>query len=296
MNQLAARLVVHQAGEPSRVYLFEDERPRFIGRLPGSDITIDHPSISREHAELVVEATGWVLRDLNSKNGIKIEGERVSRCALTGHCWIAIGDVFCEFEPIRTSEIERQRFLERTRRHTSAAWHARISVSQNVEALLSDVLQGMISLAECQRGCLLMGDAFAGLKVVVTHTPADDGGRKSVIEWSRSAVERCLRERRSVFLSPHADHAWLRAAASVVAQGLRALACIPLLSQDRLIGVAYVDTDLAARVFTQLDVELLEAFADQAALSLAFARIDSDIHAIEVQDIGSSSTTIRAPS
>jgi len=47
-----------------------------IGRAESSDVRIDHPSISRQHA-LVTVGPGITIRDLGSANGTRVRGERL---------------------------------------------------------------------------------------------------------------------------------------------------------------------------------------------------------------------------
>jgi GAF domain-containing protein len=94
---------------------------------------------------------------------------------------------------------------------------------------------------------------------------------------SRSAVERALLHRRPVFSSDQRDRAWLGAQASVVARGLRAIACLPLQHGGELLGVAYADSGDEAKEFTELDAELLGAFVDRASTALAIAMLDEQI-------------------
>jgi hypothetical protein len=48
-----------------------------IGRMPESHLVITDQSISRRHAEFVHDANGLHVRDLGSKLGTRIEGERI---------------------------------------------------------------------------------------------------------------------------------------------------------------------------------------------------------------------------
>ncbi|MBK9653987.1 MAG: FHA domain-containing protein [Rhodanobacteraceae bacterium] len=50
------------------------EREGVIGRDPAVEYSIDDPTVSRRHAELVRSADGWRLRDLGSANGTEING------------------------------------------------------------------------------------------------------------------------------------------------------------------------------------------------------------------------------
>ncbi|MGC9467550.1 MAG: FHA domain-containing protein [Anaerolineae bacterium] len=48
-----------------------------IGRDPASQITLDHPTVSRRHAEIVRQEGGHAIRDLGSVNGTFVNGQRV---------------------------------------------------------------------------------------------------------------------------------------------------------------------------------------------------------------------------
>jgi pSer/pThr/pTyr-binding forkhead associated (FHA) protein len=58
-----------------QVYSFDMKSSIRIGRSPENDIALpDDPSISRQHGEIVWENSHWILRDLDSQNGIFVEG------------------------------------------------------------------------------------------------------------------------------------------------------------------------------------------------------------------------------
>lgn len=48
-----------------------------VGRSRDCDVLIDDPNVSRRHAELAPSQGGWVVRDLGSTNGVKVNGARV---------------------------------------------------------------------------------------------------------------------------------------------------------------------------------------------------------------------------
>ncbi|MFI6679021.1 FHA domain-containing protein [Kribbella sp. NPDC050470] len=49
-----------------------------IGRAPDCDLILDHPEVSRHHAELLrMDELSYELRDLGSTNGTSVNGARV---------------------------------------------------------------------------------------------------------------------------------------------------------------------------------------------------------------------------
>jgi hypothetical protein len=53
-----------------------------VGRHEACDVVVGHPSVSRRHARLSFRDGHWVLRDLDSTNGTRVNGKRVVRCRL----------------------------------------------------------------------------------------------------------------------------------------------------------------------------------------------------------------------
>jgi pSer/pThr/pTyr-binding forkhead associated (FHA) protein len=48
-----------------------------VGRRSSCDIVLDFPNVSSQHCELAFINGFWQIRDLNSSNGIKVNGERL---------------------------------------------------------------------------------------------------------------------------------------------------------------------------------------------------------------------------
>jgi hypothetical protein len=57
----------------------DGSRAYWLGRAPGSDLRLTHPTVSRSHARLNAGPDGWVLTDLGSTNGTRVNGWVVAR-------------------------------------------------------------------------------------------------------------------------------------------------------------------------------------------------------------------------
>jgi pSer/pThr/pTyr-binding forkhead associated (FHA) protein len=66
-----ARLVVAGRDEPL------DAKGAVLGRSRDADVVLDDPNVSRHHAEVRPSGGSWIVRDLGSTNGIKVNGRRV---------------------------------------------------------------------------------------------------------------------------------------------------------------------------------------------------------------------------
>ena len=68
-----------------------ERRALLIGRSPGCDLVLEDPTVSRHHAELIRERDRWVLRDMGSTNGTRVNGWRVRRAVVAPGDVIALG-------------------------------------------------------------------------------------------------------------------------------------------------------------------------------------------------------------
>ena len=69
-----------------------------IGRSRDCDVTLDDPNVSRRHAELRNQGGTWVVADLGSTNGVKVNGRRVNDHPLTPGDEITLGLEHLTFE------------------------------------------------------------------------------------------------------------------------------------------------------------------------------------------------------
>jgi pSer/pThr/pTyr-binding forkhead associated (FHA) protein len=69
-----------------------------IGRSRDCDITLEDPNASRRHAELRNEDGRWVVTDLGSTNGIKVNGRRVGEAVLQPGDELTLGLARLHFE------------------------------------------------------------------------------------------------------------------------------------------------------------------------------------------------------
>lgn len=69
-----------------------------LGRDPESDIEIDDQKASREHAQVRPSPRGWIVEDLGSTNGTRVNGFRTSAQLLLDGDQLTIGDTQFTFD------------------------------------------------------------------------------------------------------------------------------------------------------------------------------------------------------
>lgn len=69
-----------------------------IGSAPDNDLVVDSPTVSRQHARMEFVGSGYVLRDLGSKNGTFVDGVRVMEAFLVAGARVRLGTAEMEFQ------------------------------------------------------------------------------------------------------------------------------------------------------------------------------------------------------
>jgi len=91
MDDEAPQLIVSFDGKISQEIRLDAERS-LLGRSDLSDIVIDDPLVSKQHALMVRDQNCVILIDLNSENGIYVNSIRVQRRVLRDNDIISLGD------------------------------------------------------------------------------------------------------------------------------------------------------------------------------------------------------------
>jgi hypothetical protein len=87
--------VPEKNAQPYRFQL--DRQVVTLGRGSDNDIAIDSGSVSVKHAEMRRVGGGYVLRDLGSTNGIKLDNQRGEEIQLLHGISLKLGDVIFDF-------------------------------------------------------------------------------------------------------------------------------------------------------------------------------------------------------
>ncbi len=106
------KLIVKLKNRPLKTYSFTGKQLT-VGRLQENDIVIDNLSVSRQHAVIISSSSGYLIRDLSSKNGTFLNGDRIDSAALKNGDSITIGKYQIAFQ-IPTGEESSQGGMDQT--------------------------------------------------------------------------------------------------------------------------------------------------------------------------------------
>ena len=97
----AVRLLIRTDGDTEVVHVLG--RKTTVGRTPDNDLQIDAKFISRNHAVILAGPNHTIIEDLNSTNGVAVNGKRISRHTLRDGDTVAIGKTSFRFA-VRSTE------------------------------------------------------------------------------------------------------------------------------------------------------------------------------------------------
>ena len=268
---MPARLTAYLPDRPAASCLLRTQQRVRVGRSAACEFTLDHASVSREHAELSWQGEHWRLQDLDSKNGSFVDSVRIASVQLNDHAWLRFGDVLCEFTSLSDQAADAALRRLAVRRANSLILLAGLEQQTALSDLLQETVRAAVELADCERGFLLLSSKGA-FDVVASHGLQPDALRGRQFRGSIGAVQRALDSRAAVVVNDVAADSELAARASVIDGGMCALVCLPLLAHGEVLGLLYADSRVAGTVITTMDLDLLRAFAERAALWIAARR------------------------
>ncbi len=281
------------------------DSPFLIGRTAeaGNHLPLDDARISRKCAALVYDGKVFRLEDRGQRSGVYVNGQKVSACALRDADTITFGvrdstqlifhdEQAAEALPELLSELDKASALDagaRDLRHLSLLLEATALLQSHlpVEQVLQAMLDRAITITDADRGVLLEGDSAGGLRPLLArqkgavHLPTE-----SVVP-SQTVIQQALKRGESVVqLDVNLAEDALREARSIVAQELRSVAAIPLLSVTELeasgstmlagpteiLGVLYLDSRRPA-AFSSIERQILHTLAIEAGSVLEKARL-----------------------
>jgi len=163
---------------------------------------------------------------------------------------------------------------------------ALITSTLELDQVLEEVMDTVIHLTGAERGYLMLRDRSTGELTMQTARNWDREDLKGTEAVFSSGVVRTAIEKKETFLTTNAmDDPRVQQNLSVLSNDLRSIVCVPLLVRDEVIGVLYADNRIGQGVFNPDNVNILAAFANQAAIAIknasTFGQVRTDLHRAE---------------
>jgi phosphoserine phosphatase RsbU/P len=293
----------------ARKYVRVTQTPFLIGRgaETGNHLQLTDRRISRNCAAIVVEANKYYLEDRGQRRGLYVNGEKVESRALNDGDVITFGLEDSYQMMFRTasgtSEESIPQLLTRIDHMTSsestggglkkldvllqatALLHSQLPL----DSVLAKMIDHAVAVTDADRGLLLETEEgrIESLRVRLARRSGAQRLPPESMTPSGTAIQLAIKQQSPVITEDLAQAEMnLQAAASIVAQGLRAVVVIPLYATSRassegsaanmrrgeFLGVLYLDSKRPT-AFSKLDRQIMDALAADAASILDNARL-----------------------
>jgi phosphoserine phosphatase RsbU/P len=147
-----------------------------------------------------------------------------------------------------------------------------INSTLEFDRALDNAIDAIMQVTKAQRGFLMIHNEDENLLQVLVARGIDGETIESE-GYSTTIVGKVVETREPLLTNNAQFDTRFNAGASIIMRGLRAILCAPMLVQDRLIGVVYVDTTMKTGAFRPQDTALLVAVSGLAARAIENARL-----------------------
>ncbi|MBI5537159.1 MAG: sigma 54-interacting transcriptional regulator [Deltaproteobacteria bacterium] len=156
----------------------------------------------------------------------------------------------------------------------------RINSSLRTQDILQRAMDAAIDLTGAERGFVLLarqGQPARRVEVAVARNLDREKLDRSHLKFSRGIAEQVLSTGEPIVTANAQADGRFSSESSVHAMHLQSVACVPVLSPDGVLGALYLDHRFQHGRFSDDDVQLLIAFADQVAIALTNARLHDEL-------------------
>ena len=271
-----------------------------IGRSQGQDVVLSDPCVSRQHALILREGDCYAVVDQNSTHGTFVNSVRVERSVLRFNDVLQMGSLNgprLRFHLQQNDETRggsapsqgSQLISSLSELHLptgevrSAAlemeklnWLIRAARELNrggaIEDILSAFLHLTLQLTGLERGFVFLKEE--GEMRLAQSLSADGKIVEEDSTVSRRAMQKAIESESNFSISDTLADQKASGWSSVMANRIRSIYCIPLRKRvsatepDQLLGLLYLDSQVRLGELTEVDHQLLETIAREAAALL----------------------------
>ncbi len=286
-------LLIHTPDGKTRTLMLDKERYA-LGRSSANELCYaDDAGLSRQHMVLEKKGDTWMIQDLNSKNGTFVNGVRIDTARPLGpNDRITAGHLTLEFAEKISPAANTVIFVE----SNAPAAAVSTTVATSLEGLLSDekeieggpAMRALIRAGRELAGNMPLTDLFnmimdlsieavGAARGVLMTVEGDDlvvqAARGEGFRISSMVRDRVIKEKTSLLVrDARLDQAFAERM-SIVQQQIRSMLAVPLQTDDRVIGLIYLDSPHFVHEFTKDDLNLLTVMANVAAIRIEHTRL-----------------------
>ena len=294
-------LMIHAPDGTTRTLQLDQDRFT-LGRSSANELCYpEDAGLSRQHLELTRDVDGWSVRDLGSKNGTYVNGVRITEAYPLGpNDRVAAGHITLDFAEKSTSLLPDNTVIFIEGMAATAAVSTEVStslqgvLSQEKQLEAGPQMQALIRAGRELAGNMPLEDLFnlimnlsidavGAARGVLMTLEGDElvprAARGEGFRISNTVRNRVIKEKASLLVrDARLDEAFAERM-SIVQQQIRSMLAVPLQTDDRVIGLIYLDSPHFVHEFTKEDLSLLTVMANVAAIRIEHTRLAEVEHA-----------------
>jgi sigma-B regulation protein RsbU (phosphoserine phosphatase) len=283
-------LLVHTPDGAIRPLLLERDRYT-LGRSSANELCYpEDAGLSRQHLALERDGDTWTVRDLGSKNGTFVNGTRITTpFALGKNDRVTAGHIALDFgeNSLPPAGDNTVIFIEGLTTTSPAS----TTVATSLKGVLSqekEIEGGPQMRALIRAGNMPLTELF---KLIMNLSVEAVGATRGVLmtlegtelvvraalgegfRISNAVRDRVIKEKTSLLVrDARLDEAFADRM-SIVQQQIRSMLAVPLQTDDRVIGLIYLDSPHFIKEFSKDDLNLLTVMANVAAIRIEHTRL-----------------------
>jgi len=285
----------------SRVELAENQ---CLGRHPNQDIQVMDRLVSKQHCGVRKVAQGWEIVDAGSRNGTFVNNKRIAGShVLSPGDRVMIGATRITFEdeaPVEEEQlditesssspliqsivdpsealeflpaamIEDSDLMRRDYEKLRFAYqlHREIALELDLDHLLGRVLEMIFAFLPAVDRALILMQKEDGGGLYVAKKQARQGVADTRMSVSSTIVNQVVSDKKAVLSNDAIVDDRFDGSQSIMLQGIRSAMAVPMLGRtEQVLGILHVDSLKKIGAFTERDLNVVQGFAAQAALSI----------------------------
>jgi Nif-specific regulatory protein len=143
-----------------------------------------------------------------------------------------------------------------------------LSSARQYKVTQARILKYAIDLSGAERGVLLLYDETSGKLRIEASLDCDRESISDIKEISHSVIEAVINNKTAFLIDDATKHRATREYRSIIRHNILSIACIPLLAEDKPVGILYLDHHTIPAMFTQEDHQVIRALGNFAAVAL----------------------------
>ncbi len=272
-----------------------DARETILGRHPDCQVVLKDSTVSRRHARFVKEGDNYVIDDIGSQHGTRLNGETIrSPERLYDQDEVQISQVRVVFlldseatgeKSGRPSTIITSLDVLRDAKatddsHTAPRWRAllditrSLGVSLDLKLILPNVLENIFHiLPEASRGCIMVAERPGEEPVpyAIKNSKVKSNAPPPI---SRTIANTVMSQCKAVLSTDAGDDERFQASDSVLDLKMRSVLCAPLVgAADEAFGMIHLDAQDPAHQFTSDDLDILVNIANLVGQAVDHSRL-----------------------